>query len=78
LHDIHYAKCRIRRIWAFVGSAWQWLVAPAVQKYATRTPPPSLTRGPRHHRLAWLDVEARMPGMLDGRSFADWSLLLAW
>lgn len=25
LHDIHYAKCRIRRIWAFVGSAWQWL-----------------------------------------------------
>ena len=24
-HNIHYAKCRIRRIWAFVGSAWQWL-----------------------------------------------------
>jgi len=25
LHDIHYAKSRTRRIWAFVGSAWQWL-----------------------------------------------------
>ncbi|HGM4946026.1 TPA: DUF3693 domain-containing protein [Stenotrophomonas maltophilia] len=25
LHDIHYAKSSIRRIWAFVGSAWQWL-----------------------------------------------------
>ncbi|MRI42213.1 hypothetical protein D5301_08215 [Stenotrophomonas sp. MH181796] len=24
-HNIHYAKSRIRRIWAFVGSAWQWL-----------------------------------------------------
>ncbi|QGL84549.1 hypothetical protein FEO93_10300 [Stenotrophomonas maltophilia] len=24
-HNIHYAKCRIRQIWAFVGSAWQWL-----------------------------------------------------
>ena len=25
LHDIHYAKSWIRRIWAFVGSVWQWL-----------------------------------------------------
>lgn len=24
-HNIHYAKSRIRRIWAIVGSAWQWL-----------------------------------------------------
>ncbi|MBA0241742.1 hypothetical protein D7Y16_01870 [Stenotrophomonas maltophilia] len=24
-HNIHYAKSNIRQIWAFVGSAWQWL-----------------------------------------------------
>lgn len=24
-HNIHYAKSRTRRIWAFIGSAWQWL-----------------------------------------------------
>ncbi len=46
LHDIHYAKSSIRRIWAFVGSAWQWLglltkhvnLLPSAMTATTETP----------------------------------------
>ncbi|WP_198422400.1 DUF3693 domain-containing protein [Stenotrophomonas pavanii] len=49
LHDIHYAKSRIRRIWAFVGSAWQLTATtetPQIPQLSARISPQGRPRFP--------------------------------